>query len=214
MHGICTLSSRHPRVAVEPNASSPRLNRCSNQSNPGIVMNARLLALTVALSASTLAFAQPQKLPVPSQVPQINPNILKSPLTNVDLTVMSIKPRMLNGAPYAYVCVKNSGSSASAAFDVELSMQAAAPTGSPPISWATLVGTMRYPSVSAGGGFACNDFRLPGNHLPNCVKYNARADSRSEVSESNEGNNSLQVAGTCLIEPPKGPASFPIIRRP
>jgi hypothetical protein len=180
-------------------------------------MNTRLLALTAALSITTIALAQPQlPKPAPAQVPQINPNILKQPilpLLKPDLTVMSIKARMLSGAPYAYVCVKNTGAAAGA-FDVELSMSQAAPTGSPPISWAVLVGTMRYPSAPANGGFVCNDFRLPGNTVPNCVKYTARADTRNEVAESNEGNNQLQVEGTCLIEPPKGPASFPILKRP
>lgn len=177
-------------------------------------MNTRLLALAISLGLGTLAVAQPQKLPIPSQVPQVNPNALKAPLLKPDLSVMSIQARMLNGAPYAYVCVKNSGPGATGAFDVELSMQAAAPTGSPPISWATLVGSMRYNNVPANGGFSCNDFRLPGNNVPMCVKYNARADSRNEVVESNEGNNSLQVAGACLGDPPKNPASFPMIRRP
>jgi hypothetical protein len=174
-------------------------------------MNTRLLALAAALSITPIALAQPQlPKPAPAQVPQINPNILKQPvlpLLKPDLTVMSIKARMLSGAPYAYVCVKNTGAAAGA-FDVELSMSQAAPTGSPPISWAVLVGTMRYPSASANG------FRLPGNSVPNCVKYSARADTRNEVAESNEGNNQLQVEGTCLIEPPKGPASFPILKRP
>jgi hypothetical protein len=180
-------------------------------------MNTRLLTLAAALSVTTIALAQPQQLPkVPQVPPQINPNILKQPigpLLKPDLTVMSIKARMLSGAPYAYVCVKNTGAAAGA-FDVELSMSQAAPSGSPPISWAVLVGTMRYPSVAANGGFTCNDFRLPGNSVPNCVKYTARADTRNEIAESNEANNQLQVEGTCLIEPPKGPASFPILKKP
>jgi CARDB len=182
-------------------------------------MKTRLLCLAITLGVTSVALAQPQQLPKPApmQVPQqIDPNILKQPLGPLlkpDLTIMSIKARMLGSAPYAYVCVKNTGA-ATGAFDVELSMSQAAPSGSPPISWAVLVGTMRYPSAPANGGFVCNDFRLPGNSVPNCVKYSARADSRSEVSESNEANNQLQVAGTCLIEPPKGPASFPILKRP
>jgi CARDB len=181
-------------------------------------MKLNLIVAALALTGITAAInAQPQ-IAKPIQNPQlqpVNPAILKVPLTLLrpDLTVMEIKPRMLHGSPYAYVCVKNSGPVAASAFDVELMMGAPAPTGSPPISWIQLVGTMRYPNVPANGGYTCNDFRLPGTSLPNCVKYTARADSRSEIAETNEGNNTRDHLGGCLGEPPIG-ASVPKFRVP
>ncbi len=180
-------------------------------------MNLAVAALAAA-GITTALCAQPQIVkPIPNlQAQPINPGILKGPigLQRPDLTIMEIKPRMLGGTPYAYVCVKNSGPAAAAAFDVELMMGAPAPTGSPPISWIQLVGKMRYSvGVSANGGFTCNDFKLPGNTLPNCVKYTARADSSNEIVESNEGNNLRDHLGGCLGEPPIA-ASIPKFRVP
>jgi CARDB len=172
------------------------------------------LALTVAATlAHVHVQAQPQ-LPKPIPNPQIrpiNPDLLKSPLQRPDLTVMDIKPRMLGATPYAYVCIKNAGATATGPYDVELTMGAAAPTGSPPISWIQLVGKIRYPAMTAGTSYTCNDFKLPGNKLPNCVKFTARADSSNEIAESNEGNNTREHLGGCLGEPPL-PASFPKLR--
>jgi hypothetical protein len=168
----------------------------------------RILAALLAVTAATAAIAQaPQKpLPQPGQIQPINPQVLKlplQPLVKPDLSVMDIKLRMLGAVPYAYVCVKNGGAAASGQFDVEVMMQQASPSGSPPISWAVLVGTMRYPNVTPGG-FACNDFRLPGNSVPACVKVSARADTRNEVNESNEGNNRREELSPCLGDPPGG----------
>jgi CARDB len=179
-------------------------------------LNLFVTALAVAGLAAA-ATAQPQVIkPLPNpQLQPINPAILKAPLAlqRPDLTIMDIKPRMLHGAPYVYVCVKNSGPAAAGAFDVDLMMGAPAPTGSPPISWIRLVGTMRYPGVPANGGYACNDFRVEGNSLPNCVKYTARADTRNEIAETNEGNNMREHLGGCLGEPPIM-ASVPKFRAP
>lgn len=175
--------------------------------------HATLLVLTLASTLGTVT-AQPQ-IKLPAAPPTINPNSLKSPLQPIqkpDLQVMDIKLRKLGALPYAYVCVKNAGGANSGAFDVEVMMQAAAPTGSPPISWAVLVGTMRYPNVTPGG-FACNDFRLPGDSLPMCAKVAARADSRNEVAESNESNNRREELSPCLGEPPGG-ASRPRLAIP
>ncbi len=162
---------------------------------------------TAALTAVAAPAATPA-LPKSPNAPQIDPALLKGVVQRPDLTVMSIQPRMLGATPYAYVCVKNTGPVAAGAFDVQLTMGAAHPTGSPPISWITLVGTIRYPNVPANGGFTCNDFKLPGQGLPNCVKYTAKADVRSEISESNEANNTREHLGGCLGEPPH-PASSP-----
>jgi CARDB len=172
-----------------------------------------LLALAIGGVLGTVS-AQPQ-IALPKAPPQINPNILKAPLPGLqkpDLSVMDIKLRMLGAIPYAYVCVKNGGTANSGAFDVEVTMMQGAPSGSPPISWAVLVGTMRYPNVMPGG-FACNDFRLPGNSVPACVKVSARADSRNEVAESNETNNRREEMSPCLGEPPGG-ASRPRLTLP
>jgi hypothetical protein len=171
----------------------------------------------LALSGVTAAVcAQPQMAkPLPNaQAQPINPAQLKAPLglLRPDLTIMEIKPRMLGGTPYAYVCVKNTGAAAGPS-DVELTMGAAAPTGSPPISWIRLVGKIRDNSVPGNGGFTCNDFKLPGESLQNCVKYTARADSSSEIIESNEGNNMREHLGGCLGEPPIG-SSLPKLRVP
>jgi hypothetical protein len=91
---------------------------------------------------------------------------------------------------------------------VELMMGAVAPTGSPPISWITLVGTHRFASAPASGGYVCGDIRLPGNSLPNCVKYTARTDSSNEVVETNETNNTREQLSACLGQLPRG-ASWP-----
>jgi hypothetical protein len=177
--------------------------------------NLIVAALLVAGISATVC-AQPQIVkPIPNpQLQPINPAVLKAPLAlqRPDLSVMEIKPRMLGGVPYAYVCVKNTGANAGAS-DVELMMGAAAPTGSPPISWIQLVGKIRYNHVPGNGGFTCNDFKLPGNSLPNCVKYTARADSSNEIVESNEANNTREHLGGCLGEPPIG-ASLPRLRLP
>ncbi len=164
------------------------------------------LAVFAAAALSSLAvIAQPQLPPIKPGLPnpnQIPPKVVPGLLGKPDLTVMSIKPRMLGTTPYAYVCVKNSGSANAGPFNVQLTMGAPAPTGSPPISWITLVGDMRYATGVPAGGFTCNDFLLPGSTLPNCVKYSARADSGNEIAESNESNNTLEHLGACLGEPP------------
>jgi CARDB len=129
-----------------------------------------------------------------------------------DLTVVSMQPRMLGATPYLYVCVKNQGPGNAGAFDVQASMGAPAPTGSPPISWIRLVGVIRYPAITSGS-VTCNDFRIEGSALPNCVKYTASADIRREVSETNETNNTREHLGGCLAEPPL-PASVPKLNVP
>jgi hypothetical protein len=180
-------------------------------------MKMNLIVAALSLAGITAAVCAQPQIGKPIQNPQlqpVNPAILKAPLAVLrpDLTVMEIKPRVLGGVPYAYVCVKNTGANAGAS-DVDLTMGAAAPTGSPPISWIQLVGKIRYNSVPGNGGFTCNDFKLPGNSLPNCVKYTARADSSNEIVESNEGNNMREHLGGCLGEPPIG-ASVPKLRLP
>ncbi|TAG46932.1 MAG: hypothetical protein EAZ30_11180 [Betaproteobacteria bacterium] len=166
------------------------------------------LAIIVAAAVTTLAAtAQPQFPPNKPNLPT-PPQPVRGLTVKPDLTVMSIKPRMLGAVPYAYVCVKNSGGANAGPFNVTLTMGAPAPTGSPPISWITLVGDMNYAPGASAGGFTCNDFRLPGNALPNCVKYTARADSGNVIAESNEANNMLEHLGACLGEPPL-PASKP-----
>ncbi len=175
-------------------------------------MNLRLLSFAISsLVIAASAVAQPGVTPVitPSRpLTEIKPNLqLARPIRLPDLTVMSMEPRMLSGVPYLYVCVKNTGT-ATGPFDVEAMMQQGTPSGSPPISWAVLIGKIRYPSAPANGGFVCNDFRIPGNQLPNCVKYSARADSSNEIAESNEANNGGEKVGTCLGTPPL-PASSP-----
>jgi hypothetical protein len=167
------------------------------------------LALIAAAAVTTLAAtAQPQLPPIKPNVPIIQPKQIPGLTLKPDLTVMSIKPRMLGAVPYAYVCVKNSGAVNAGAFNVTLMMGAPAPTGSPPISWITLVGDMNFAPGVPAGGYTCNDFLLPGNALPNCVKYTARADSGNVIAESNESNNTLDHLGACLGEPPL-PASKP-----
>jgi CARDB len=164
------------------------------------------LALIAAAALTTLAAsAQPQLPPIKPTIPNqpfVPPKNIPGLLGKPDLTVMSIKPRMLGAVPYVYVCVKNSGAVNAGAFNVQLMMGAPAPTGSPPISWITLVGDMRYSTGVPAGGYTCNDFLLPGNALPNCVKYSARADTGNEIAESNESNNGLDHLGACLGEPP------------
>jgi CARDB len=134
------------------------------------------------------------------------------PVIKPDLSVMSMQPRMLGAAPYLYVCVKNQGPGNAGAFDVQVSMGAPAPTGSPPISWIRLVGVIRY-SAMASGVVACNDFLIGGTALPNCVKYTASVDIKNEVAETNETNNTREHLGQCLIEPPH-PASIPKLNVP
>jgi CARDB len=175
--------------------------------------------IATALSAAVSAQPTPQ-LPRNAQIPTQPLKLPQGglPLVRPDLTVMSIQPRMLGGAPYVYVCVKNQGPGNAGAFDVQLAMGAPAPTGSPPISWIRLVGVIRYPAISSGG-YACNDFLVEGTTLPNCVKYSATADIRHEVAETNETNNQREHLGTCLGEPPHmasvpkfDPSKLPVIK--
>ncbi|MGL4233746.1 MAG: hypothetical protein ACRCWJ_20430 [Casimicrobium sp.] len=179
-------------------------------------MKFRTIALAVAITIATTVGAQPnapmKAVPQinPQQIKPINPGVLQT-LNKPDLAVMSITLRPLGGVPYAYVCVQNLRSVATGPFDVEVTMQQAAPSGSPPISWAMLVGKIRYPAFSATTSYTCNDFRLPGNSVPNCVKVIARADVGNEVAEMNEANNSREQLSACLGEPPRG-ASLPRLR--
>lgn len=168
-----------------------------------------IIAAICASGCFAIANAQPQIAPQKLQVPpKINPDALK-PLVLPDLVVNSITLRPIGTTAYAYVCVRNQNPSATGAFDVQVTMQAAAPTGSPPISWAVLVGKIRYPAFSASTSFVCNDFMLPDGKMPNCVKVVATADVGREVAESNETNNSREVLSACLGDPPKQPASLP-----
>ncbi|TAG71640.1 MAG: hypothetical protein EAZ24_13005 [Burkholderiales bacterium] len=172
-------------------------------------MKRTVIAAICASACLAAVQAQPQIAPQKLQVPQkINPDALK-PLVLPDLVVSSITLRPIGSTGYAYVCVRNQNPSATGAFDVQVTMQAAAPTGSPPISWAVLVGKIRYPAFTAGTSFVCNDFMLPDGKMPNCVKVVASADVGREVAESNETNNSRDVLSTCLGDPPKPPASLP-----
>lgn len=156
------------------------------------------LALIAAAAVTTLAAtAQPQLPPIKPNAPIIVPKQIPGLALKPDLTVMSIKPRMLGAVPYVYVCVKNSGAASAGSFNATLTMGAPAPTGSPPISWITLVGDLTYGTGVPAGGFTCKDFLLPGNALPKCVKYTAFADSGNVIAESNESNNMLDHLGAC-----------------
>lgn len=176
-------------------------------------MKLTMLAALCAGAMLATAHAQPQINPQKLQTPpKINPDALK-PLAQPDLVVESITLRPIGSTGYAYVCVRNMKPGTSTGqFDVQVTMQAAAPTGSPPISWAVLVGKYRYPAFSSTTSFVCHDFMLPDGKMPNCVKVVAFADVGREISESNESNNSREVLSACLGDPPKGPASLPRLR--